>query len=400
MKKGKAGLGIALTALLLAIMIAVGCVVNTYSEQISYWWSGTFTEPMTRAEYTADETLENGRAVSIEQASEGVVLLKNDNGALPLQADERSVSLVGYGSHNPVYCGAGSVSWNTTGDRSDFYDAFTYYDFSINEGLREYYTKNFGDRDTKEGQSEMTGGDFTIYDRSVSEYESLLQAGGKAGDVAVVTLSRMGGENNDLPMDMGDETLLGGSDLVDHVKSFGDVGKSYLELQDVELDMLKAVRANYSKVIVLLNTCNAMECGPLEEYADAILWIGQPGGRGTYSVVSILVGETNPSGRMVDTYAHEHETAPTFYTSLAATYQNFDEFGSLTPTINGITYTVDNKVDGAVNYYYENIYVGYKWYETADAEGYRESVSVVLYLLRGLLHICRRCLSAGYGALL
>lgn len=125
MKKGKAGLGITLTAVLLAIMIAVGCVVNTYSEQISYWWSGTFTEPMTRAAYTADETLENGRAVSIEQASEGVVLLKNENGALPLQADERSVSLVGYGSHNPVYCGAGSVSWNTTGDRSDFYDAFT-----------------------------------------------------------------------------------------------------------------------------------------------------------------------------------------------------------------------------------------------------------------------------------
>ena len=163
MKKGKAGLGITLTAVLLAIMIAVGCVVNTYSEQISYWWSGTFTEPMTRAAYTADETLENGRAVSIEQASEGVVLLKNDNGALPLQANERSVSLVGCGSHNPVYCGAGSVSWNTTGDRSDFYDAFTYYEFSINEGLREYYTKNFGDCDTKEGQSEMIGGDFTIY---------------------------------------------------------------------------------------------------------------------------------------------------------------------------------------------------------------------------------------------
>ena len=55
-----------------------------------------------------------------------------------------------------------------------------------------------------------------------------------------------------------------------------------------------------------------MECGPLEEYADAILWIGQPGGRGTYSVVSCLIGETNPSGRMVDTYAYEHESSPTY----------------------------------------------------------------------------------------
>ncbi len=375
MKKGKASLGIILTALLLAIMIVVGVVVKTYSEQISYWWSGTFTEPMTRAEYTADEALENGRTTSIEQASEGIVLLQNNNAALPLQSNERSVSLIGYGSHNPVYCGAGSVSWNTTGDRSDFYDAFTYYGFSINEALRQYYTQNFGDRDTKEGQSEMTGGDYTIFDREISEYEDLLKQGGAAGDVAIITFSRMGGENNDLPMDMADEELRGGSDLIDHKTSFGDAGKSYLELQDTELAMLKAARANYKKVIVLLNTCNAMECGPLEEYADAVLWIGQPGGRGTYSVVSILTGETNPSGRMVDTYAYEHETAPTFYTSLAATYQNFDEFASLEQTVNGVTYTIDNKVDGYVNYYYENIYVGYKWYETADAEGYWDSVS-------------------------
>ena len=375
MNKKKAGIGLSATALLLAGMTATGCVVNTFSEQISYWWSGTFTEPMTKAEYTADDALENGRNVSIEQANEGIVLLENDNGALPLKSDERSVSLIGYGSHNPVYCGAGSVSWNTTGDRSDFYDAFGYYGFSVNQDLKNYYVKNFGDRDTKEGQSEMTGGDFTIYDRDISEYENLLEAGGANGDVAIVTISRMGGENNDLPMDMGDPDLLGSDSLVDHKTSYGDKGKSYLELQDTELAMLKAARENYAKVIVLLNTCNAMECGPLEEYADAILWIGQPGGRGTYSVVSVLTGETNPSGRMVDTYAYAHETAPTFYTSLAGTYQNFDEFGSMTQEVNGVTYTVDNKVDGAVNYYYENIYVGYKWYETADAEGYWNTVS-------------------------
>lgn len=369
-RKVKTVAGVAIAALLLAIMIAIAVVTNYYSEQITYWWSGTFTEPETGVDYTADEALENGRKVSIEQAKEGIVLLTNNNNALPLKDSERKVSLIGYGSHNPVYCGAGSVSWKTTGDRSDFYDAFSYYDFSINSGLREYYTKNFGDRDTKEGQSEMTGGDYTIYDREISEYENLLVSGGKSDDVAVVTLSRMGGENSDLPMDMGDSQLLGSSKYVDRKNSFGDSGKSYLELQQTELDMLKTVRENYKKVIVLLNTCNAMECGALESYADAVMWIGQPGGRGTYAVVSALIGETNPSGRMTDTYAYEHESAPTYYTSLAGTYQNFDEFGSLTQTVNGVEYAVDNKVDGAVNYYYENIYVGYKWYETADAEGF------------------------------
>ena len=375
-KKGKAITGIVLAAICIAAMVALYVAGNMFYEQITYWWSGTFTEPeVVNVEYTADEALENGRQTSIEQASEGIVLLQNKDNALPLSESERSVSLIGYGSHNPVYCGAGSVSWNTTGDRSDFYDAFTYYGFKINEDLRAYYTDNFGDRDTKEGQSEMTGGDYTIYDRDISEYENLLEAGGKAGDIAVITLSRMGGENNDLPMDMGDSELLGSAGYTNHTTSFGDSGKSYLELQDTEIAMLEAARKNYNKVIVLLNTCNAMECGPLEEYADAILWIGQPGGRGTYSLVSILTGETNPSGRMVDTYAYEHETAPTFYTSLACTYQNFDEFGTLEQTVNGITYSIDNKVDGAVNYYYENIYVGYKWYETADAEGYWDGYS-------------------------
>ena len=375
MNKKKCGLGITIVSILLIAMIAIASVCKVYSEQITYWWSGTFTEPITKAEYTADDALENGRQVSIEQAAEGVVLLKNDNNTLPLTSDERKVSLIGYGSHNPVYCGAGSVSWNTTGDRSDFYDAFEYYGFEINEDLHQYYTKNFGDRDTKEGQSEMTGGDFTIYDRDISEYEKYLVSGGKNGDVAIVTISRMGGENNDLPMDMGDETLLGSADLVDHKNSFGDSGKSYLELQDTELAMLKAARENYGKVIVLINSCNALECGPIDEYADAVMWIGQPGGRGTYAIVSNLIGETTPSGKMVDTYAYEHETSPTFYTSLAGTYQNFDEFGTLQQEINGVTYDVDNVVDGAVNYYYENIYVGYKWYETADAEGYWDRVS-------------------------
>ena len=376
MKKKNAGIGISITAVLLVVMIVLAMLCNAYSEQITYWWSGTFTEAKTNVDYTADEALENGRQVSIEQAAEGIVLLQNKNNALPLSEDERSVSLIGYGSHNPVYCGAGSVSWNTTGDRSDFYDAFTYYDFTINEDLRAYYTKNFGDRDTKEGQSEMTGGDYTIYDRPIEEYENLLVAGGKNGDVAIVTLSRMGGENNDLPLDMGDSSLRGSASYVNQTTSFGDNGKSYLELQQVEIEMLEAARENYSKVIVLLNTCNAMMCGPLEEYADAVLWIGQPGGRGTFSLVSILIGETNPSGRMVDTYAYDHKTSPTYYTSLAGIYANADAFADGSKVINGVSYTVRNNVDGGTfNYYVEGVYVGYKWYETADAEGYWDDYS-------------------------
>ena len=78
----------------------------------------------------------------------------------------------------------------------------------------------------------MMGGDYLIYDREISEYEDLLVSGGQNGDVAIVTISRMGGENSDLPMDMGDPDLLGSDSYTNRTSSFGDPGKSYLELQD------------------------------------------------------------------------------------------------------------------------------------------------------------------------
>ncbi|WP_193434201.1 glycoside hydrolase family 3 C-terminal domain-containing protein, partial [Streptococcus suis] len=108
-------------------------------------------------------------------------------------------------------------------------------------------------------------------------------------DIAIVTFSRQGGEGGDLPMDMAEYN--------------GDVGKHYLELQDVERSLLDKVKENFGTVIVLINSSNAMELGFLEEEGvDAALWIGGPGSTGALAIGKILSGEVNPSGRLVDTY--------------------------------------------------------------------------------------------------
>lgn len=92
MNKAKAIISAVISLIMVACVVVMCVLGNIYSEQITYWWSGTFTEAETGTEYTADEALENGREVSTEQAAEGIVLLQNNNNALPLSEDERSLT--------------------------------------------------------------------------------------------------------------------------------------------------------------------------------------------------------------------------------------------------------------------------------------------------------------------
>lgn len=112
--------------------------------------------------------------------------------------------------------------------------------------------------------------------------------------------------------------------------------------------MIQMVTENFDKVVVLLNTQNAMELGFLEEYdIDACLWIGALGETGAYGVASVLTGEVNPSGALVDTYAYDSLSAP-----------SIENFGNYTIT--------NSEVDRGNTYmvYGEGIYVGYLYYET------------------------------------
>ncbi len=98
-----------------------------------------------------------------------------------------------------------------------------------------------------------------------------------------------------------------------------------------------------------------MDLGFIEDNkVDAAIWAGGPGTTGTIAVAKAMMGEYNPSGHLVDTYAYDVTSSPA--------YENFGDF---TYANSGLT--IDGNGDannGKYMYYQEGIYVGYRYYET------------------------------------
>ena len=159
----------------------------------------------------------------------------------------------------------------------------------------------------------------------------------------------------------------------------GEADKHYLEISKAEREMIDMVKSmDFKKVVVIVNSSNAMELGVLEEEGiDAAIWIGGPGSTGANSVGKVLAGTVNPSGRLVDTYAYDLTTSPAYYNAGDFKYTNaeYTKFNFFTGQ------NVTNQY-GFVNYN-EGIYVGYRFYETRfinnktgeyDEEAYNSTV--------------------------
>ncbi len=339
------------SAAAVAAGLGLNAVAYNYRNLITRWWSGTFTKANDEnLEYSADEAKENGKALSVEIMGEGAVLLKN-NGVLPMSAG--NVALLGYASSDPVYIGAGSVSQGDgSTPKTDFYGAFSEAGFTCDETMKSYYEdyKKTASRDNLTDMQNLMGSDYNIYDDPVANYREKLDKAASANDVAVVVFSRTGGENGDLPIDMAGYTN-------------GDAGKHYLALQSSEQELLDYAKENFKSVIVLLDSSNPMELGFLDDdKVSAAIWIGAPGASGLAAIPKIMVGDYNPSGHLVDIFPYDLKSSPTYTTCTAGTYNNYDEFDQ---TDEGY----DNKVDGGMIWYPEGIFMGYRYFETADAEG-------------------------------
>ena len=138
-------------------------------------------------------------------------------------------------------------------------------------------------------------------------------------------------------------------------------GTDALQLTQEEKDLLAMARENFDKVIVLINSTNAMQCDFLTDDSygvDAALWIGYTGTWGLNAVADILTGEVNPSGHLVDTYCNDNSTAPSLVNFYGTQYANATEDN------NAEWY--DFMLDGNkyYNVYSEGIYIGYRYYET------------------------------------
>lgn len=172
-------------------------------------------------------------------------------------------------------------------------------------------------------------------------------------DTVIVTFARSGAEGASPVMDYDGDGA-------------ASTGTTYLQLSQDEKDLLKFCNDNFGKTIVLINSSAAVELGEIEqeEYGvDACLWIGHPGEAGLVGVAQILTGQVNPSGRLVDTYAYDMSTMPAFYNNDDNKYTN----------VESIVTGFGNSANFGYYQYEEGIYVGYRFYETADAEGFFDS---------------------------
>lgn len=367
----------ATTATVLALSISAGVVVDSFRTDIDKFLGTQSTkvvtedaDPATVYTYTSDyssttELLDAIEDLGERMSEEGTVLLKN-NGALPLTADEtQKISLLGFSSYHPVMGGImGSSLTENTGtdaDTVDMVEAFQAKGFVINPTLQTVYTALESTYTTEVESwggttSHLTitapavGGVFTSKEPTqalLDQTDATWKDSMNDYNVMIVTIARAASENaNYTPGTAG----------VDPTQNLNQTDP--LGLSDDERDLIQAAvdakAANGGKVIVLLNNASAMEVQEIQdnEGVDAILQVGLPGGYGFYGVADILSGAVNPSGHLTDTYAVVNANSP------AA--QNYGDLEWTNPDPE--TSTNSELVEA------ENIYIGYKYYETRYAD--------------------------------
>lgn len=361
------------TASLLALSVCASTVVNGFRTDIDKFLGTKSTKLVTedtdgvdlytfKSDYTSTTDLLHGiQDVGERMSEEGSVLLKN-NGALPLTKDEtQKITLLGFSSYYPVQGGdMGSSFVENTGtdaDTVDMVQAFKAKGFSMNQTVADMYealqptfkseVQSWGGTiEYNHITAPSTTGVFSSKEPSQAALDGQNAAWKDSmndNNVMIVTIARSASENG---------TYMPGTAGVDPTQNLNQTDP--LGLSDDERDLIQAAvdakASNGGKVIVLLNNASAMEVQEIQDNAgvDAILQVGLPGGYGFYGVADILSGDVNPSGHLTDTYAVKNANSP------AA--QNF---GDLQWTNANPDIQMNDAIVEA-----ENIYIGYKYYET------------------------------------
>lgn len=272
-------------------------------------------------------------ALSLRAAEEGMVLLKNEDNLLPLKKGTK-VALFGKGTFDYVKGGGGSG------------DVYTKYIRNIREGLKEvgltedyaplsdFYKKNVDEQYAKGIAPGML--------EEPKLPDELLKDAAAVSDVAIISLSRFSGEGWDRSdVEFIEEDSPWASD--DHESMPKRSGRIFLQgdfyLSPAEKKLVKAVTGAFDKVVVLLNTGGVMDTSWIKKdrHIGACLLTWQGGMEGGLAAARTLLGLNNPSGKLPDTFAQKL----TDYPSTANFHDSF--------------YHVD---------YTENIFVGYRYFET------------------------------------
>ena len=278
--------------------------------------------------------------LSRSAASEGMVLLKNENHVLPLERGAK-VALFGKATADYVKGGGGSG------------DVTVPYLRNLHEGMLEKQ---------KEGKVEILESLAGFYEEEVARQyaagaepgltvepevpRELLEEAKAFTDTAILSICRFSGESWDRKTDLKDSTVVEGRRMVEIFGKIFEDGDFCLTR--AERALVDLVTQNFDKVIVVLNVGGVMETEWFRENdkIQGALYAFQGGVEGGLAEADILTGDVNPSGHLADTFAKSLEDYPSTV--------HFHE------SVDYVEYT-------------EDIYVGYRYFETIP--GARERVS-------------------------
>ncbi len=290
------------------------------------------SNPQTTTEVTQAEI--DHAQTSMQIAKEGIVLLENNNGALPF-AKEGKVALFGIGAIQTTKGGTGSGAVNNRIVYADgtvvegeaiatsILDGFTNAGYDV---LTKNYLVALDEANPNNTAGLGMGKSNLADDTALTDVftEDALKALAAETDTAFYTIRRNAGEGADR-----------------------DIENDY-ELSANELANIKTLSATFDKVVVLLNVINIDASWFAESGADALVLVSNPGELGGDAIVSVLNGETNPSGKLVDTWAKSiHDWPSTKYFS---------------------NVNAEDPWSDKIEFYSEDIFVGYRYFDTYKAD--------------------------------
>lgn len=250
-----------------------------------------------------------------KMVSEGIVMLKNDNNALPLDTD-KEVAVFGRIQFHYYKSGTGSGGMVNVTKVVNILDGLIDNGVKVNEKLLDTYRK--WDKENPFDLGEGWGGE-PWSQKEMPLDEGLVKETAKSCETAIVIIGRTAGEEQDNRLEAG----------------------SYL-LSDDEIEMLTVVRENFKKVVLLLNVGNIIDMTDINRITpDAVLYVWQGGMTGGKGTADVLTGKVSPSGKLPDTIAYK-----------VSDYPSDANFGR-----------EENR-----DIYAEDIYVGYRYFETFAKE--------------------------------
>ena len=335
----------------LALSAVVGLTATFAAAETVTPTGNTYGFAGTNARYytdymTLEEEQQIAKDLAIEVASEGFVLLKNENNVLPL-AKGGKVSLFGMHSVSLIASTSGSAGGSTGANgiaESTLQMAMEKAGYRVNAKLVDLYTKH---KTLGTTSNELPMSYYSA--ATISSYNGY-------GDAAIIVFSRTGSE--------------GGDKLVSNVTDHSNPRDHELMLDDNEKALVKHVKEHYPNkpIIVLINSSNILQIPELaepkatSEYGvDAIFWVGNTGNNAIEAIGKLISGEVNPSGHTVEVWERDFTKGPSF-TNFGNQTQNVDENGD---TMDAFFYHNGEATKYATIEYREGIYVGYKYYETA-----------------------------------